>query len=133
MNPTADWTRETQGSKESGTDWSKSRAGHRAERGREALVGTGTPPLVGVGLGGVEGGRLIEELDEEIALGRSAGGREGRGFVGEVEVEEDGGDDGRIGQNRSEAELAEGKREDLHLGGPRFARCPAGHRSGSTS
>ena len=27
MNPTADWTRETQGSKESGTDWSNSNSG----------------------------------------------------------------------------------------------------------
>jgi hypothetical protein len=43
--------------------------------------------------------------------------------VGEVKVQEDGRDDGRIGQ----------KREDLHFGGPRFARCPAGHSRGSTS
>ena len=121
MNPTADWTRETQGSKESGTDWSNSRAPTRSV-GRD-----------GVGLGGVEGGRLIEELDEEIALGRSAGGREGRGFVVEVEVEEDGGDDGRIGQNRSEAEVAEGKREDLHLGAATTLRVVPGHRSSSTS
>jgi hypothetical protein len=54
----------------------------------------------GLGRGGVEGGRLIEEPGEEIALGWSARGRDGRGFVGEVEVEEDGGDDGRIGQER---------------------------------
>jgi hypothetical protein len=53
----------------------------------------------GLGLGGVERGCLIEEPREEIALRRSARGREGRGFVGEVEVEEDGGDDGRVGQN----------------------------------
>jgi len=65
------------------------------------------------------GGRLIEEPCEEIALGWSAGGREGRGCVGEaltprnvrcagprLEVEEDGRDDGRIGQER----------EDPHLG-----------------
>ena len=51
----------------------------------------------GIGLGGVEGGGLIEELDEEIPLRRSSGGREGRRLVGEVEVEEDGGDDGRMG------------------------------------
>ncbi len=58
----------------------------------------------GVGLGRVEGRRLIEEPCEEIALGRSASGREGRGFVGQVEVQEDGRDDRRIGQktlNRS--------------------------------
>jgi hypothetical protein len=39
-------------------------------------------------------------------LGWSAGGRKGRGFVREVEVQEDGRDDGRIGQER----------EDPHLG-----------------
>jgi hypothetical protein len=60
----------------------------------------------GLGLGGVEGRCLIEEPGEEIALGRSARGREGWGFVREVDVEEDGGDDGRIGQ----------KREDPHVG-----------------
>jgi hypothetical protein len=60
----------------------------------------------GVGLGGVEGRCLIEEPGEEIALRWSARGREGRGFVREVEVEEDGGDDGRIRQ----------KREDPHVG-----------------
>jgi hypothetical protein len=38
----------------------------------------------GVGLGGVEGRALVEELDEELALGRSASGRDGRGFVGEA-------------------------------------------------
>ena len=62
--------------------------------------------MVGVGLGGVEGGSLIEELDEEIALGRSAGGQDGRGLVGEVEVEEDGGDDGRIGQKGEDGHVA---------------------------
>jgi hypothetical protein len=41
----------------------------------------------GLGLDRIEGGRLIEEPREEIALGWSARGREGRGFVGEVEVE----------------------------------------------
>jgi hypothetical protein len=78
----------------------------------------------GLGLGGVEGRRLIEEPREEIALGRTAGGRKGRGFVGEVEVEEDGGGDGRVGQ----------KREDLHLGAATHAPrgCP-GQSSGSTS
>ena len=34
-----------------------------------------------VGLGGVERGCLIEEPGEEIALGRSARGREGRGLT----------------------------------------------------
>jgi hypothetical protein len=72
----------------------------RAENSGVEVVGQGLVEVEvrdGVGLGGVEGWRLIEELDEEIALRRSAGGREGWGSVGEVEVEEDGGDDGRIG------------------------------------
>jgi hypothetical protein len=62
----------------------------------------------GLGLGGIEGQCLIEEPGEEITLGRSASGREGRGrgFVREVEVEEDGGDDGRIGQEREDPHLA---------------------------
>ena len=38
----------------------------------------------GFGLGGIECGRLIEEPREEIALGRSASGGKGRGFVGEA-------------------------------------------------
>ena len=72
----------------------------------------------GLGLGGIEGGRLIEEPLEEITLGRSASGREGRGFVGEVEVEEDGRDDWRISQ----------KREDPHLGAATHAsRGCSGH------
>ena len=53
------------------------------------VVGQGRVELEvgnGVGLGGVEGRCLIEEPGEEIALGRSAGRREGRGLVGEVEV-----------------------------------------------
>jgi hypothetical protein len=52
----------------------------------------------GVGLGGVEAGGLIDELDRELVLGRSARGRNGRRLVRQVEVEEDGRDDGRIGQ-----------------------------------
>jgi hypothetical protein len=60
----------------------------------------------GLGLGGVEGRCLIEEPGEEIALRRPAGGREGRGLVREVEVEEDRGDDRWIGEER----------EDPHLG-----------------
>ena len=63
------------------------------------VVGRGLVELEvgdGLGLGGVDGRCLIEEPGEEIALRWPAGGREGRGLVGEVEVEEDGGDDGRI-------------------------------------
>ena len=75
--------------------WTCRSRGHR----REALVGDV------LGLGGVEGRCLIEEPGEEIALGRSARGREVRRFVGEVEVEEDGGDDGRIGEEREDPHL----------------------------
>jgi hypothetical protein len=83
-----------------------------AESSEVEVVGDGLVELEvwdGLGLDRVEGGRLIEEPREEIALGRSASGSEGWGFVGEVEVEEDGGDDGRIGK----------KREDLHLAATR--------------
>ena len=55
---------------------------------------------------GVEGRCLIEESGEEVALRWPAGGREGRGLVGEVEVEEDGGDDGRIGEEREDPHLS---------------------------
>ena len=58
------------------------------------------------GLRGRSRRRLVEEPREEIALGRSAGGREGRGIVGEVEVEGDGGDAGRIGEKREDSHLA---------------------------
>jgi len=56
-----------------------------AENSGVEVVGQGLVEVeVGdrVGLGGVEGGHLIEELDEEIALGRSASGREGGGLWG---------------------------------------------------
>lgn len=72
------------------------------------VVGRGLVELevgAGVGLGGVEGRCLIEERGEEIALRRPAGGREGRRFVGEVEVEEDRGDDGRIAEEREDPHL----------------------------
>ncbi len=82
----------------------ESSGGSEVEGGGDGLVEVGDG--VGVRLGRVEGRCLIEEPWEEIALGRSASGREGRGFVGQVEVQEDGRDDRRIGQ----------KREDPHLG-----------------
>jgi hypothetical protein len=55
----------------------------------------------GVGVGGVKARGLIEQ---ESPLRRPASGREGRGPVGKVEVNEDGGEDGRVGE----------KGEDLH-------------------
>ena len=55
----------------------------------------------GLGIDGVEARRLVQH---EVTLGWAASRCEGRGLVGKVEVNEDGGDDGRIGD--------EG--EDLH-------------------
>ncbi len=54
----------------------------------------------GVSIGGVEGGSLIEQ---EVTLRGRAGGREERGPVGQLEVEEDGGDDGRVGEEGEDA------------------------------
>ena len=51
--------------------------------GWDAPRGAGTVEIEvrdGVGLGGIEGGRLIEEPREGIALGRAARGREGGGL-----------------------------------------------------
>ncbi len=80
------------------------------------VVGRGLVELEiwdGLWLGGVEGGCLIEEPGEEIALGRAARGSEGRGLVRDVEVEEDGGDDGRIGEEREDPHLtATGRTEE---------------------
>jgi hypothetical protein len=71
----------------------------------------------GLGLGGVEPGRLIRRFGEEFDLGRPARGRKGRGAVGKVEVEEDGTDDGGSVRNAR-----------IFISPPH-----AGHRSGSTS
>jgi len=47
----------------------------------------------GLGIGGVEARRLVEH---KVTLGWAASRCEGWGFVGKVEVNEDGGDHGRI-------------------------------------
>ena len=59
---------------------------------------------VGGGLGarGVEGGRLVEE---EVGLGRATRRGDRRRPVGELEVEEDSGHDGRIGEKRQDPHL----------------------------
>ena len=63
---------------------------------------------------------------------RAAGGREGRGHVGEVEVEveEDGGDDGRIGEEREDSHLATagGTEQRQHVVDPREQDGPADSR-----
>lgn len=68
--------------------WAReARAGESGDRAEDSGVEVAGQGLVeievrnGVGLGGVEGGRLIEEPREEIALGRATGGREGRRVV----------------------------------------------------
>ena len=87
---------------------------------RESVVEAGRQGLIEaeVGLGlrvrGVEGGGLIEQ---EVALWRAASGGEGRGAVWEVEMEEDGGDDGRVGEKGEDRHLATARgaeqRQDL--------------------
>jgi hypothetical protein len=49
----------------------------------------------GLWIGGVEARRLVEQ---EVTLGWPASRCEERGFVGKVEVNEDGGDDGWVGE-----------------------------------
>jgi hypothetical protein len=69
----------------------------------------------GVGPGRVEGRRLIEEPCEEIALGWSAAGERGGGLWGSSRWRRMAATTG--GSVRTErSELAEGKREDPHLG-----------------
>ena len=92
--------------------WAGKALGGESSVGRTAaeveVVGQGRVEIgVGdrLGLGWVEGRCQIEEPGEEMALGWPAGGREGRRFVGEVEVEEDGGDDGRISEEREDPHL----------------------------
>ena len=60
---------------------------------------------VGLGLGvrRIEGGRLVEQ---EVALWRAASGRDQRRAVREVEMEEDGGDDRRVGEEGEDGHLA---------------------------
>jgi len=54
----------------------------------------------GLGIGRVEARCLVEE---EVPLRRAAGRRERGRPVGEVEVQEDGGDDGRVGEEGEDA------------------------------
>jgi len=64
----------------------------------------------GLGIGGVEAGRLVEE---EVPLGRASSGSERRRPVGDVEVEEDGGDDGWVGEEGEDSHgAAAGRAEE---------------------
>ena len=59
--------------------------------------------LLGLRVDGIEGWRLVKE---EITLGWATRRREGWGSVGQVEVEEDGGDDRRVREEREDPQLA---------------------------
>ena len=63
-----------QGSNSSGSDWSNTKSC------------TGTPPLVGLGVGGIEGGSLIQEVADHAfsAVPWRARGRDGRVCVREL-------------------------------------------------
>ncbi len=90
------------------------RAGHRdgamarVERGM-SVVEVWRPGLaeaevgLGIGLCGIEGGGLVEQ---EVTLRGRAGGIEGRGSVGEIKMQEDGRNDGRVGEKGEDGHLA---------------------------
>jgi hypothetical protein len=66
------------------------RIGRRAENSGVEVVGQGLVEVGDVvGLGGIEGGRLIEERDGWSLWGGPRAGERGRRLVGEVEVQED--------------------------------------------
>jgi hypothetical protein len=74
----------------------------------------------GLRIGWVEARRLVEQ---EVPLGWAASRCEGRGLVGKVEVNEDGGDNRWVGE----------KGEDLHGAAATTLRAVPGQRSGRTS
>ena len=82
---------------------------------RESVVEAGRQGLVeaefglGITIREVEGGRLIEE---EVTLWRAARGGEGWGAVWEIEMEEDGGDDRRVGEKGEDGHLAAARRAE---------------------
>ena len=102
-----------------------------AEGGRQGLVEL--EARVRICVGGVESGGLIEQ---EVALWRAARGGEGRGSVWKIEMEEDGGDDGWVGEKGEDGHLAAAggaeERQDLvdasEQDGPADP-CGAGARS----
>jgi len=72
-----------------------------AEGGRQGLVEL--EARVRICVRGIEGGGLVKQ---EVALWRAARGGEGGGTMGEVEMEEDGGYDGRVGEKGEDGHLA---------------------------
>ena len=69
-----------------------------ANRSGVELVGQGLIEAElwdGLALGGIEARRLVEE---EVSLGRAACGRDGWRPIGQLEVQEDGSDGGRVGE-----------------------------------
>ena len=83
-----------------------------------------------LGLGGIEGDRRVRGIGEEVDLGGRAGGRQGRGPVGKVEVQEDGADDRGLGEEREDPHLAATGRaeERKHLVDAREEDGPADAR-----
>jgi hypothetical protein len=71
------------------------------EAGRQGLIEL--EAWVELRVRGVEGGGLIEQ---EVTLGRAPSGGEGRGAVWEVEMQEDGGDDGRVSEKGEDGHVA---------------------------
>ena len=113
-----------QSRKSSGNDWSNTKSG----TGTPPSVGL-TPPLVGLSLGRIERWRLIQK---EVALRRAASGGDRRRFVVQFEVEEDRGDDGRIGEEGENLHLAPagGAEQGQHFATHATRGCPASEQHG---
>jgi hypothetical protein len=77
------------------------------EAGRQGLVEAEVG--LGITIREVEDGGLVEQ---EVTLWRAARGGEGWGAVWEVEMEEDGGDDGRVGEKGEDGHLAAARRAE---------------------
>jgi hypothetical protein len=77
-------------------------------------------------------GRGRRRIGEEVDLRGRAGGGQGRGPVGELEVQEDGADDGGISEEREDAHLAAARRahEGKRLVDPREGGRPSGCAQG---
>jgi len=80
-------------------------------------------------LGGIERGRLIEE---KVGLWRRSGGSDGGRLVRQLEVEEDGQNDGRIGEEGEDPHLAptNGTEQRQHLVDPGDELGPTDARGG---
>jgi len=75
--------------------------------------------------------RVAPTRAEEVALGRSACRCHGKGPVGQIELNEDGPDDGRVGEEPERNGARRGQREDPHLATTRRADHPLAPDPGS--